>query len=1076
MLKRIIITVLLSAAACQLPAVFDSVNIKHENRLKEFAGNKNVLLASIGETASPPVIDGKLDANEWEDCAAFTGMRDFSNQKMLNRGLLIRSGYDAKNFYCLIIVPKKRPVLPLRKLDDMDTFRDSSVVDIMLIPGSRKNEPLRRIAVSASGSTVDMLNSDCSWNSNARIATGEENAARSRWLSMAGLPEKYWFIEMAVPLASLKTDVQSGKEWKFNIFWIDNGNFTFAPVIKNADDVENFATMQLLPKTAPLLAVYGIGNPDAGDFRISGQLLNSSKPRTDVAVDLLAFKLGTYFRTNTGYDEIVGELEPFNASFSGEFKLTHKRLSNPRCDCFDLQLKADGNTLFRMAGPLNIALPLEVKINDMPSAKKAKIKLQSAAMTPISLTITAAGNKVMLEKNVSNGEIEVDYRDWAFGDYTVSAVQDKNQDKKNLSVTPPPLWLNRIGVSDEILKPFEPLEIKDKRIAMWNRVYTWDDSLFFNYQAGDSSPLASAPALLVQKDKEFFPVKLTKFTVTSQSPAEVNLQISGEGGGLTVNGTVKIEYDGLAWFELEVMGADSKPVAIDGLTLSTAFLSKYATLYHGAPDRALNGAIEKGEKSYPWQVYFWVGTPEGGLGYVNESRQMFHSMPTAQAFTLKNQGAKVVWQINFAGKGSISKLRLSFGLQVTPVKKLPPHYDSFVTENWGRNRKDNFTKLTGYMDFTTVWRTNCNYMKYICDPAGVDYAKLKSAVDDAHKEKMMAIPYFAPISFTEKVQPEYAKYYDEWVQQPIRQWKSEESIQVRCCVNSSYLDYLLYQLNEVEKKTGADGLYFDGAWPVECSNTVHGCGYIDDNGALQPTYSVRKIREFLKRAATLTANNMKNQPNRLELKNYGPDFPDYHIWIHISGSVAPPMHSFATALFCGEWFKQPIRAGKGYDTLLSIDKFRPRYLSQPWGIVNYFLPIINPKSDTVFHTNAILAYLIPQGVGLYPRYLDMTLVYKVLQIKSDFGTAQARFYPPWQSVPELNISSNSEVQTGVWVKPDGTMLLAIGNCGKQSAEVTLKLTRAKGCRVLFGAESAASANITHQLNVSRNSLTLVELK
>jgi hypothetical protein len=1078
MLKKIISGIFLSVTASCLHGVTDSGNIKYENRLKEFADNKGGLLVSIGETATPPRIDGKLDTDEWADCTAFTGMRDFYSKRMLNEksGLLVKSSYDTKNFYCLVIVPKKRPALPIRKSDDMDTFRDNGILDIMLVPSSRENEAIRRIAISASGSIVDMLNGDRSWNSDAEIAIGEEKNANSKWLNLAILPEKYWFIEMAVPLASLKMNACANEEWKFNIFWIDGGNFTFAAVVKGADDVENFATMKLLPKTCQVLAIYDIGSPATGDFRISGQLLNSDKLALGVEMDLLGFKQGTYFRTNTGYDEIMGALEPFSASPTGVFKSVSKRLTNLQCDFFDLQLKVAGNTQFRLAGQLSIPTPLEIKISNLPSSKKAKIKIQSVETAQILLTVTASDGKVMLKKTTSPGEIEVDYQNWAFDNYTFSAIQGNRQDKKTLSVSPPPIWLNnQVGVSDEILKPFAPLALDGKSITMWNRTYTWGNSLFFNYQSSQYGPLETAPVLMVQKGEKFFPVKLTKFTVINQSPSEVNLQLSGNGGNLTVNCTAKIEYDGLVWFELDVTGENGKPTAIDGLTLSTTFKSQYANLYHGAPDRALNGTIEKGEKLYPWQVYFWVGTPEGGLGYVNESRQMFHSTPAASAFTLKKHGEEVIWQVNFAGRGNVDKLHLSFGLQVTPVKQLPPHYDSLVTENWGSGRKSNFPKLSKYMKFCTIWRNNCNYMKYICDPAGIEYDILKDAVDNAHKEKVMAIPYFAPISFTEKVQPEYIDYYEEWVQQPIRQWKSEESVQVRSCVNSSYLDYLLYQLNEVEKKTGADGLYFDGAWPVECSNAIHGCGYIDDTGVLQPTYAVRKIREFLKRAATLTAHNVENQPNRPNFENYGKDFPDYHIWIHISGSVAPPMHSFATSLFCGEWFKQPIRAGQGYDTLLTIDKFRPRYLSQPWGIVNYFLPMINPKLDAKVHTNAILAYLIPQGVGLYPRYLEMTLVYQILQIKGDFGAEQSRFYPPWQSVPNLEILANSEVQTGIWVRPDGAMLLAIGNCSGQDADVTLKSTNAKKCRILLGNATESPIATSHLLYVPKNSLTIVEL-
>lgn len=1063
--------------ALALHAATDSANVRNEQRLRDFDGGAYPVAVAIGPVSRAPQVDGKIAPDEWDDCAAFTGMRDFHGRQLLPAGLLVRAAYDETHFHGLIIVPNSRPALPTRLPDDMELFRDNGVVELMLLPAAPSDAPVRRLAVSASGSRVDMLGADRSWNSDVRLAIGEAaDGAGAPWIARAGLPEKWWFIELSLPLKSLQLNASPGHSWKFNLFWIDNGHFTFAPVERQADETPRFARLDLLDAATPRLALYSLGNPAAGYFNLRGELLNASAG-TPVDADLFACKTGTRFQTQTGYDEIVGELETAVVRAAGSLPAIDRWLTRPDCNLADLQLNVGGRTLFRLAAPVKVALPLELQLGDLPGAKQATLTVSSTAATPVQLAVTAPDGRQVLEHQMPPGKFSFDYRAWPDGDYTVTATQGTRKIQQIFSVTPPPAWLNRrLGLSDRVLKPFEPLRLDGHSVSLWNRTYSWNESLLFDYRTGDE-PWQNAPVLTVHRNGKATPVRLTGCRVVSASPTAVELHLEGEGGGLNVKGTARLEYDGLAWFELDAVSAEANPIDIEALTLTTCFDPQYATLYHGAPDRSLNGAIPETAATYPWQVYFWVGTPAGGLGFINESRQMYRHVAADETFTLERRDNQVVWQIHLASQTRLDRLRLSFGLQATPVKPLPPHYESMVTENWGRSRRDHFGKLAPNMDFTTVWRNNCNYMPYICDPAGIDFTALKTAVDDAHRDQVMAIPYFAPISFTENVRPEHVRYYDEWVQLPIRRWKSPESVQVRCCVNSSYLEFLLHNLSQVEQQTGADGFYFDGAWPVECSNTAHGCGYLDADGNLQPTHAVRKTREFLRRAATLAAEAMEKRGQRPELRHWGPGFPDYHVWIHISGSVAPPMHSFATALFCGEWFKGPIRSGKGYDTLLTLDQFRPRYLSQPWGIVNFFLAIVNPSLDATFHTDVTLAYLVPAGVGLYPRYLQMEMVMQLLQSKKDFDTVTARFFPPWQIPASLRLQARPDVQTGIWQHADGAMLLAIGNCGPKPETLTLHPDHAqRTARVLMGRGTLTRPGSTVQMQLPPHSLTMLEIR
>ena len=130
-----------------------------------------------------------------------------------------------------------------------------------------------------------------------------------------------------------------------------------------------------------------------------------------------------------------------------------------------------------------------------------------------------------------------------------------------------------------------------------------------------------------------------------------------------------------------------------------------------------------------------------------------------------------------------------------------------------------------------------------------------------------------------------------------------------------------------------------------------------------------------------------------------------------------PVHSFVTSFFCGEWFKGPVKNGESYADLLTVDTFLPRYISTPWGVPNFFLPIsVDNTTGESKQSEAIMAYIVPLGGPLYARYLNGSIVNNVLKIKADFGTRKAQFYPSWKKCSLLSIKKSSrDVIAGIWV-------------------------------------------------------------
>jgi hypothetical protein len=538
-----------------------------------------------------------------------------------------------------------------------------------------------------------------------------------------------------------------------------------------------------------------------------------------------------------------------------------------------------------------------------------------------------------------------------------------------------------------------------------------------------------------------------------------------------------VEYDGLMWFDL-TLHADGKPRTIQSLAIELPIRRQHAQLYHGVPDRALTGPIGNDTLSFPFQYYFWLGSPKRGLGFAIESLEHFHPHDGRHVYDVIPQGDQVLWRVRLISEPTERKsLRYAFGLQATPVKPLPPDVHSWLTGNYDMNGGSMWrSHYRDAMDMAVIWNKGSErYMQTFCDPMGVDTAKLKPIVDDIHSAGVPALLYFAPMQFSEGAQPAHAWFEHEWMIKPRSTWNvsTHQSVQIRASAASSFTDYLLFALHRTATETGATGFYFDGDMPLADINDVHGAGWTDASGRRHPTYPVLGIRNFMKRLAVMLSE-------QAEARGASTDdpWPQYHIWSHVSGAVSPVTHSFATNLLCGEWFKGQLRGGALYRDMITRDTFRPRYLSQPWGIPNTFLSICTARAETAdMQSQAIFAHILPQGGPLFVRYVSEGVWQPIVDAMIAFNTRDARFTPAWDNNPMLAIDgAPGEVLLGTWDR-DGEVLAAIGNVGDEAIAITIRSRgSAMQCTTVFPASETMAPRDAWQITLPPNSIRVMRLQ
>ena len=1062
-------------AIALLGSAQDMVNQPLRERLDQMAHGRLLPFVAVRQIPTPPAAAGPYAPEQWEECSAFTGFLDFPGLKMAARDFTVLCGYDQSNFYFLCIVPTRENenwTCPVRKRDDMQLYRDKLVLEWFFY--SKEDPRLRRIAVNGAGSIADSLDGREQWNGNWRISAGDTGTGQ-KMNRLFPLPKHFICIAGALPWADLGFQAVPGNELRFNLFLCGNYSYSFAPINNTVLDKNNFATMKLVSSAAPAVAVYRLGDLFHGNIRFVGRMFNAPGE-----FDALGISPGTRLKVVTGYDEVAGTLENLREKLPGKLFSFQTAFRDSRIRRLDLLIRGAGRNLLRLNAPVAVESGLQLKAATYPSRQTVRFSLEYPhfkAPAACMLTIRDSAGRPMksaqIQMRASSSEYVWNYKGHMPGKYSVecSIPSTGISCREAFEVPSKPEWLNnKIGMSQKVLSPFEPLVRSGRRISMWNRIYQWEKpSILFRYQAGGRNPLSAPPTLNIRAEGRLHVIPLDDFSVTSETPARMEFTATGRQGDFDVKIAGWVEYDGLCWHHLKITGGST----IDAMYLEFNFKREAGMYKLLTPIRNQDGKIPEGRTVHPWQVYFWVGSPDGGLGFISESMRNWSTNRKAPAFELTADTRQTRWRINLIGyRTKLINYDIEFGLQVTPVKPLPRDYHSLMTNNWDKNRKSIFNRLGEANDFTTIWyQHNCPYMKSFCDPAGVDYKMLKDAVDDAHAKKIPAIPYFAPISFTENNdRPEHKIFHAEWIQEPLRHWKVKDDIQARACLNSSFREWTIWQMREVVRNTRCDGLYFDGAWPVECANASHGCGWVDQNGVRQVTYAVLATREFLKRLAVMLEEECATFPNlKPKTTVEGKPYPSYRFWLHNSTSFGLPIQAFGTDFFTGEHLKSSLRKGKTYRELLREDNFRPRFLSQPWGVPNYFLAICSPQHPVKEQTDNTLAFLLPQGVPLYARYLDARTILAVSRIMHDFGTPDCEFLPPWRT-KGIFTPGDSGIMTGIWKRKDGAELLAAGNpTGK-----TLRLTFPENVKV-FLRYPAENGKESMRL-VPRNSFRIYEIR
>lgn len=176
-------------------------------------------------------------------------------------------------------------------------------------------------------------------------------------------------------------------------------------------------------------------------------------------------------------------------------------------------------------------------------------------------------------------------------------------------------WLNStIGLDDEVVPPFTPLQVRGRVIALLGRRISFGESGLPQSILSNGREILAAPmAFVAETDQGVTPWTHGATETTKRAPATLEQTGTANAPGLTLRVTSRTEADGCLTFRLGV--AATHDLALRDLRLETPLRRDVATYLMGMSRR---GGLRPPEWNWRWDIQradnmVWIGDADAGI-------------------------------------------------------------------------------------------------------------------------------------------------------------------------------------------------------------------------------------------------------------------------------------------------------------------------------------------------------------------------------------------------------------------------------------------------------------------------------
>jgi len=611
---------------------------------------------------------------------------------------------------------------------------------------------------------------------------------------------------------------------------------------------------------------------------------------------------------------------------------------------------------------------------------------------------------------------------------------------------------NRLGKSDVVIPPFEPIRVQGQKISTILRTHTLNNLGLFDQIESLNKPLLKAP---IRLEVNGVAVAGKKLRFVEKRPTRVVTE------SRWATGTARSEwdYDGMLKWTLDIQPSKE---AVESMTLIIPLDGKLMPLMHTCTDGIRfnyagftpsgQGRVWDGTKAArnsligSYVPYIWVGAEERGLAVFGENDKGWGRNPKVPCQELVRNGDTLELRLNLIATPTKVEQprRIVIGFQTTPTKPMPDGWRTWtMAGGWHKDvqvdfrfsgtcysygtmgpcyelcpRNDDFSL---YEKFAETRKTGVIDKKFIDEwmkgyPPPDEYS---ARFQRGSVEGMFGILETKPDGIHSRVlqytngrgvrldTPDGQTFLDEWHRDafPPRKWGFNTSVWYDLDPVESFRDYAMWYYQKM-LDSWLDDINWDDMFMQANFDTVGTDAYELPDGTIQPSCGLFNMRELIKRTAVL----------QHEMKKRGYNQP------HMTNGEIVPVLSFA-----GTQLSWEDRGGDAdFQDRFSRDYIRAESIGRQSGNVPFLLTLVNgpdeKKNKWATRTNAGVTltheikphtayYYGPDYWGNFQRLLEF-----------GYGKPETRVFNYWDANYPVRIEG-SDTSSLVVSKPGSAIIV-----------------------------------------------------
>jgi len=725
---RCVATWMLASALCTVAAATAQAAAK---RLTP----EEVTTFAIPRMAKPPTIDGTLDAAEWREACAVSGLVDQGNDILLPRPTTYYLAWDPDHLYfaCRTYLRAGyKPNIRDGRSEGLAYCFDDGL-ELMFYPmgqnvSAANKRAAFRLFMNCLGYVGDLTRLDVgqqmkNWGPHFKVAVritepGTAPDGGSWWeLEASSTPEDF---ELTGPH-------QVGDQWRFMLGFnhIPMWNQSRIPCVGSYFDPQGKCLGTLVENTpAVQFTMDSLSNLSSdGTASMAVRAYNPAKKETKLTV------------TVNVADKIVKE-EALALPAGGEaaFELADKLPTDVKTGLATLRVAQGETCLLSYAAYFHVG-----KYNRFMAPVKPRDPSKfsfTTAFNPVRNLLLVKADSYYLpdpdaakslayrvlpdgsDKPVVEGTVNT-VAEWYFqdvvdlpplkpGKYTVEATMNlaggktlgpmtRAIEKKDEAEEFPLWWGKKFGDVERVLPPFTAMTRKDNTVTCWGREYKLNALGLPAAVASQGEAVLAAPARIVAviaaKEQAIDLAATPK--ITEEHPWRVRFEGQAAGAGLALSAKGWLEQDGLVHVELTYRPAGEEPVRVDSLRIEypiaeadadcllcigpgSNFSSKTTILLPREKQGRLWSTLDTGRTGSGMAVgsfypTVWIGSERRGLLWWADSDRGWSPDDEIPAHEAVRQGDAVLLRNNIIGKPvELNQARtIAFSYMASPFRPLP---------------------------------------------------------------------------------------------------------------------------------------------------------------------------------------------------------------------------------------------------------------------------------------------------------------------------------------------------------------------------------------------------------------------